>query len=264
MKKLIVFLTTCTIALLCFIFINLPAGNPVENRATPLVVLRVDDVQDYAFKEAQLFLLSESIKDEIPLSLAVIAGYFGEDTELVEQVKLAISSGSEATVHGWEHEDLAQHSLEEQIRILSDSKKCIQEKLNYDTQILIPPMFSYNEDTLKAMQKENYNLLSTCADLSSPGYTSNVLNIPATIELSDYANEIWDMKNYQDVEVEVSRSITKYNYAIIVTHPQEFITDGELDQANVETYKSLLKTMKNSYSFTTLKNLSEYWISLNR
>ena len=231
----------------------------IENREPPSLVIRVDDIQDFAFREAQLFLLNESVINHVPLSLAVIAGMFGEDREVVQTVKLAVSLGSDVAVHGWKHEDLAKLSFREQVALLFQSRSRINEILDFDTRVLVPPMFSFSEDTMAAMHEEGYNIISTFADLSEPGSISKVISLPATVELSDYSNGTWEMKSSDSVKAEVSRSIQKYGFAVIVTHPQEFLTDGELNQVNVELYRALLRTLKEDYSFKTLEALGEDW-----
>ena len=231
----------------------------IENREPPSLVIRVDDIQDFAFREAQLFLLNESVINHVPLSLAVIAGMFGEDREVVQTVKLAVSLGSDVAVHGWKHEDLAKLSFREQVALLFQSRSRINEILDFDTRVLVPPMFSFSEDTMAAMHEEGYNIISTFADLSEPVSISKVISLPATVELSDYSNGTWEMKSSDSVKAEVSRSIQKYGFAVIVTHPQEFLTDGELNQVNVELYRALLRTLKEDYSFKTLEALGEDW-----
>jgi len=231
----------------------------IENREPPSLVIRVDDIQDFAFREAQLFLLNESVINHVPLSLAVITGMFGEDREVVQTVKLAVSLGSDVAVHGWKHEDLAKLSFREQVALLFQSRSRIKEILDFDTRVLVPPMFSFSEDTMAAMHEEGYNIISTFTDLSEPGSISKVISLPATVELSDYSNGTWEMKSSDSVKAEVSRSIQKYGFAVIVTHPQEFLTDGELNQVNVELYRALLRTLKEDYSFKTLEALGEDW-----
>jgi len=231
----------------------------IENREPPSLVIRVDDIQDFAFREAQLFLLNESVINHVPLSLAVITGMFGEDREVVQTVKLAVSLGSDVAVHGWKHEDLAKLSFREQVALLFQSRSRIKEILDFDTRVLVPPMFSFSEDTMAAMHEEGYNIMSTFADLPEPGSISKVISLPATVELSDYSNGTWEMKSSDSVKAEVSRSIQKYGFAVIVTHPQEFLTDGELNQVNVELYRALLRTLKEDYSFKTLEALGEDW-----
>ena len=229
----------------------------IENKNPPILVMRVDDIQDFAFKEAQLFLLNKSLTNHIPLSLAVITGMFGEDKEIVETTKLAVSLGSEATVHGWKHEDLATLSLREQLALLFRAKIQMKETLDVDTTILVPPMFSFSEDTLIAMYEEGYNVFSSSADLCEPGSISKVKSVPATVEMSDYTNGTWQMKGHDSIEAEISRSVQEYGFAVIVTHPQEFISDGKLNQAAMGLYTTLLESLKENYSFKTLGRLGE-------
>ncbi|MFC1933420.1 polysaccharide deacetylase family protein [Chloroflexota bacterium] len=231
----------------------------IENREPPVLVMRVDDIQDFAFREAQLFLLNQSMINYVPLSLAVITGMFGEDREVVQTVKLAVRLGSDVAVHGWKHEDLAKLSFREQVALLSQSRSRIKEILDFDTTVLVPPMFSFNEDTMVAMHEEGYNIISTFVDYSESGLISSVISLPATIELSDYSNGTWNMKSLDLIEAEISRSIQKYGFAVIVTHPQEFIADGKLNQVTTELYRTLLMTLKENYSFQTLERLGENW-----
>jgi peptidoglycan/xylan/chitin deacetylase (PgdA/CDA1 family) len=228
-----------------------------ENREPPPIVIRVDDIQDFAFREAQFFLINESIVNQTPLSLAIIAGMFGQDREVVQTMKLALNSGSEAAVHGWMHEDLAKLTLEGQTMLLDQAKRQISDEFDVDPTVLIPPMYSVNEDTVSAMRKANFSILSNFAGVAEPISASKVISLPATIELSDYANSKWKMKNNGSIQEEVSRSVQKYGYAIIVTHPQEFIEDGVLNSSRTELYRFVIKILKDKYSFTTLGKLSE-------
>jgi peptidoglycan/xylan/chitin deacetylase (PgdA/CDA1 family) len=229
-----------------------------EQEEPPTVVIRIDDIQDYAFKDAQLFLLDESARSGAPVSLAVIAGMFGEDRELVQHVKASLNSGSEVAVHGWRHEDLGKLSFGDQVKLLSQSRNRIREILDVDTSILVPPMFSFDEDTVAAMRQEGYNVISTLADNAQPGsLPGGVIGLPATVELSDYANGTWKMKSLDSILAEVSRSVRSYGYAVVVTHPQEFTADLQLNQRNVELYRDLLKTLRESYRFGTLENIGK-------
>jgi peptidoglycan/xylan/chitin deacetylase (PgdA/CDA1 family) len=251
------------ISLACLLILGLTSvaivKTAVENKEPPTIVVRVDDIQDFAFEEAQLFLLNESVANRVPLSLAVIAGDFGEDSQIVQAVELSVGSGSEVAVHGWKHEDLAKLSFIEQVALLSESRSRIKEILDFDTRVLVPPMFSFSEDTVAAMNEEGYNIISTIADLSEPGSISGIISLPATVELSDYSNGTWTMKSFDSVKSEITTSIQKYGYAVIVTHPQEFTADGKLNQVNTELYRALLRTLKEEYSLKTLKTLGENW-----
>lgn len=232
------------------------AGGFLRNPQDRLIVLRVDDIQDFAFREAQLFLLNYSVENNLAPSLAIIAGMFGEDAEILEAVRLAVASGSEVGVHGWKHENLANLSLREQIDILFQAKSRIKDLLDVDTRLLIPPMFSFDNDTISAMHEESYNIISTCADLHEPSFVSEVKNIPATVESSILSNDVWKMKSIDSLTAEVEKSFELCGYAVILTHPQEFMSNGIINQATTESYISLLKNLSKTCQFTTFENLN--------
>jgi peptidoglycan/xylan/chitin deacetylase (PgdA/CDA1 family) len=223
----------------------------------PLLVVRVDDIQDFAFKDAQLFLLNYSVENKLPLSLAVITGQFGLDTEIVGATRSAIASGSEVTVHGWQHENLAELSLIEQMRVLSEAKTRLKEVLNVSTTILTPPMFSFNNETLTAMKREGYTILSTSSDLHDAGIVAGIINIPATVELSDFANGTWAMKSKDLLNFELKGSVQTNGYAVLVTHPQEFIKNGVLDKETVTAFIALIQDLQKTYQLVTLETLGE-------
>ena len=231
-------------------------GGFLRNPQNRFIVIRVDDVQDFAFRDAQLFLLNHSIENSIPLSLAVIAGMFGEDAEILETTRLAVASGCEVGAHGWKHENLANLSLREQLAILFQAKNRIKELLGIDTQLLIPPMFSFDNNTISAMDEEAYAIMSTCTDYHKPRYVSGIRNIPATVELSTLSGNVWQMKSVDAVSAEVERSFESYGYAVIVTHPQEFMSNGQINQTAKESYVNLLAKLGETYEFTTFENLN--------
>ena len=230
-------------------------GGFLRNAQNRCIVIRVDDIQDFAFRDAQLFLIDYSIETNTPLSLAVIAGMFGEDAEILEAVQRAVASGCEVGAHGWEHENLANLSVKEQITILFQAKNRIKELLGIDTRLLIPPMFSFDSNTISAMQEEAYTVMSTCSDLHEPSYISGIKNIPATVELSTLSNNIWQMKSFDTVSAEVEKSFELYGYAAIVTHPQEFMSSGRMNQIARESYINLLSKLSETCQFTTFENL---------
>jgi peptidoglycan/xylan/chitin deacetylase (PgdA/CDA1 family) len=230
-------------------------GAFLATRQDRFVVIRVDDIQDFAFRDAQLFLLKQSAETNVPLSLAIIAGMFGEDTEILEAVQLAVASGCEVGAHGWKHENLTNLSMTEQMNVLFQAKMRIKDLLGIDTQLLIPPMFSFNADTISAMHYESYSILSTCTDFHEPSVISGITNVPATVELSTLVNDVWQMKNVAVINAEVEKSVELYGYAAIVTHPQEFVSNGQINQAASESYINLLTELGEAYKFTTFENL---------
>ena len=251
-----ILLTFPVVVAIVLVFALNPSSFQEPNNNPPVVVIRIDDVQDYAFKKGQLYLLDHSQQNNYPLSLAVIPYYFGHDTQLVRQIKQSITKGSEIAVHGWAHENLSSYSYEEQKTRLTHAKQTLQEVLNLDATVLVPPMFMYNNDTVTAMDQTGYTIVSGLTEFHTPQWVSqNVQSIPATIELCDFSNNSWVMKEPSEVISELKTSIQNYGYAIIVTHPQEFMTDLELNPQNTKKYEELFTEISKEYSFCTIENL---------
>jgi peptidoglycan/xylan/chitin deacetylase (PgdA/CDA1 family) len=180
---------------------------------------------------------------------------FGEDTQILNAVKLAVESGTEVGAHGWKHENLTKLEFWEQLHVLFQAKKIINELLDVELKLLIPPSFSFNDDTIYAMHEQSYNIISTCVDYHKPSDFPEVRGLPATVELSIIEDGIWKMKNNKSIIEEVELSLKKYGYAAIVTHPQEFIRNGTLDDNSLNSFVSLINNLRETFQFTTFEKL---------
>lgn len=232
-------------------------GSTENAKNPPLVVIRIDDIQDYAFREAQIYLLNHSMQNKLPVSLAIIPAYFGQDKELIEAIKQNIKSGTEISVHGWEHENMSQYDFNEQKIRLINAKQTLKTVLNVETDILVPPMFSYNDDTIRAMEETQYTTISGLSEFHKKEWLSQVQSMPATIELCDFSNNTWYMKDKNTIISELQTSIQENGYAIIVTHPQEFIKNNGLDPQRTIKYEQIIEEISKSFSFTTIGNLCD-------
>jgi len=75
--------------------------------------------------------------------------------------------------------------------------------------------------------------------------------------LCNLSNNVWTMKSKEVVLFELQTSINEYGYAIIVTHPQEFITDSKLNPETASNYEQILEAIAQNYSFNTIEGLSK-------
>ena len=224
----------------------------------PKVVIRIDDVQDYAFKDAQLMLLRYHLKNEISTSIAVIPELTKSDTELLTQISDSLRIGSEVSAHGWSHEDLSKLSLLEQEKALGEAKSALRQLFGVNVTVLVPPMFGYNVETLMAMHNTGFKVLSSVIDLQAPmRRPDGIVTLPATVEYSDFVDGKWVSKSVQALIKEVDLSVERYGYAVLVIHPQELMRDNRMDAGAVQDYDSLIKLIQAKYSFTTLSELSK-------
>jgi len=257
--------TAIIIILLSLFTFYLVSSGLIASRVAPktisknsVIVIRVDDVQDYAFREAQFTILKVSADRHIPLSLSVIPKFFSSDLELVEAVTNAYLNGSEVTAHGWLHENLTNFSLVEQEQKLLQAKAALNMTLGVETTILVPPLFEFNNDTLRAMEETGYDTISSNTALQKVGVGSNgIVNLPSTVDFSDYGNDTWRVKTLQQLDTEVDQSVLKYGYAMVVIHPQELLSGNTMNQTALKIFEDLLTGLSERYSFTTIKELSK-------
>lgn len=260
-KRIALFAFSCIILLLISFFIAGFLSNPERDRIHPIVI-RIDDIQDYAFMDGQLFLVDYALATDIPASLAIIAGKFSSDEQIVNEVKSALQNGCEVTVHGWYHEDFSILSEIQQMKLLFQAKSRLREILNVTTEVFVPPMSYYNEDTPRALKEEEFSIVSISSYASSENVFPGIVNILATVELSEFVQlengqELWQMKSIAEVLTEVAVSLNVYGYAVIVVHPQEFLFDEtSLNRTRCDLYSNLLEILRNEYMFTTLRDLA--------
>ena len=222
----------------------------------PPVVIRIDDIQDWWARDEQMLLIEYNIARGVPMTLGVIPDLFGQDNELVETVAFAVEQGSEIADHGWGHVVFPDFQLDEQARKMLLGKEKLREVLGVEVSTFIPPLYRFNSDTLLAMRDVGYTVISSHVHLLAPGSTpEEVVSIPATVEFSYFVDGTWLPKSLDTLLVEILRSVRLYGYACIVTHPQEFVENGEFSPDRWETYTALISHLKEMYSFTVIGEL---------
>jgi peptidoglycan/xylan/chitin deacetylase (PgdA/CDA1 family) len=236
---------------------------PIDER--PMIVIRIDDIQDCAWRDAQITLIKYNLAMNLPMSLAVIPKSFGEDTELVELVFAAITQGSEITAHGWKHERLTDYDVDEQTRLLQFAREKLRHVLGVEVSVMVPPCFAFNNDTLLAMKKTGYTILGSEIHRVNAGLVDeDIASVPATVQFANYVNGTWKLKSPMALAIEIAQSVSLYGYAVIVTHPQEFWQGNEFDPVRFEVYKTLIRQLSANSSFTVIETLQEQLVSQGR
>jgi predicted deacetylase len=243
------------LVILAIIFSSTLPGCASQSANKPHIVLRIDDIQDFAFRDAQIRLMEISINDQIPVSLSVIPSQFGKDDQVLQLVKKGLDQGSEVTIHGWAHEDLSALPLEEQVHLLSQAKSKTRSLFSVDVAILVPPMFAFSDNTIAAMKKTGFAVVSSYVDIVKPGLIANVESIPGTVTLSDLSENRWMIRDFDGVQKDIADSVKRFGYAIIVTHPQEFIDENAVNDEKIDEFRTLLQDLKQDYRFALISNL---------
>src|SRR5918912_3257540 len=145
------------------------------------VVFRMGDVQDYWIKSGQLTPMDLFLSGNHSLTLGIIMGAIGNDSDIVNKVRDGSQRGLfELAIHGWNHTDYTKLSEEKQRSSLYDANRKMVELFGKASQIFIPPYDQFNSDTLTAMSQVDLNLItgntSSIADLSLNNNTSSILS----------------------------------------------------------------------------------------
>ncbi|MDQ3851595.1 MAG: polysaccharide deacetylase family protein [Thermoproteota archaeon] len=200
----------------------------------------MDDIQDYWITPGQLAAMNQFTTRNQSLTTGIIMDIIGNDSSIVNKVKQGIDSGLfELAVHGWNHTEYAKLSEEEQRNSMNDSNRKMRELFGNASDIFIPPLDSFNQDTIDAMEQVGMDIINANESsidelqlrsdnesqaLSSVAIQSkNISYIPSTIAFKDYYGGQYIQNSVEDIFNNVTQSISRSGYAVIVFHPQDFM-----------------------------------------
>lgn len=205
-----------------------------EKKACNCVIFRLDDVQDYFVYRAQLSVMDLFILKNHSLSLGIIMNHIGEDDKIVQKVLEGKQKGLfELALHGWEHNDFSAMSRKQQQSALIESNKKMLALFGEKSQIFIPPMNKFNNNTLTVMNELGLKIISSdtnqdrhrhfAASESSDDVKKGVLHMPAVTGVRVVHQGEWVRVPAEEIISEVQNSISKYGYGVIMMHPQDFV-----------------------------------------
>ena len=191
------------------------------------VAFRFDDVQNNWLNNVQIKIINTFNDREVPLTLGVIGKNFGTDKNLSKSIKAMINEEFEIANHGWEHEDFSKYTKEEQSNLLNLSNKAIQESLGILPTVFIPPMNSFNNETLSAMEENGLKYFSTELDESDVIYKighHSIYHFPegATTGELNKNSMIFEGLSNQETFAGIVASLENNGFAVVTLHPQEF------------------------------------------
>jgi hypothetical protein len=135
------------------------------------VVFRLDDIQDYWLSNNQQTLINTFRNQSIPLTIGIIANFFGTDLTLVNTINSSLSDPAfhlEIADHGFNHEDFSTFTYDEQLSLLQSAVAKIKTVLPVDVNSFLAPFNNWNNDTVTALANVNITFMS--AQLSTePG-----------------------------------------------------------------------------------------------
>jgi hypothetical protein len=204
------------------------------------VVFRMDNTQDYWVRAGQLAAMNQFIFRNQSVTVGMIMGSIGDDSEIINKIKQGSDSGLfELAMHGWTHTDFTKLNEEEQRNSLNDSNRKMIELFGNASEIFIPPFETFNDDTINAMKQVDMKILAgntssfdglelkgnneSPALSSSPIQSKNISYIPATISFKDYYEGQYIQNSLENIFNNATQSIGAYGYAVIAFDPQDFM-----------------------------------------
>lgn len=207
---------------------------PVGERA---VVIRIDDVQDYGepslYARPEKVLLQYHIEHGIPAMLSIIPTRFGEDPQLVDQVKEGLARRIfTVAIHGWHHTSFINLSRSAQVSELQYGKNKLENILDASVLAFVPPYSEFNQDTIYAVRTNGLTLMSSSIYVGDiPRQEDGVAFLPQTVTTAAVVqNDTWALLPFESVTQEIKNSWDLYGVAVIVVHPRQLVGSGSEDR----------------------------------
>lgn len=248
-----------------------PISDSFSKHSCNCVAFRFDDIQNFWLNDVQIKVMETFYEKETPVTIGIIGNHFGKDEKLVNSVKNFVNANFDLEIanHGWEHEDFAKYNKNEQSELLKKSNDALTEILGVTPTTFIPPLNSFNEDTLYAMTENGLKYFSTELDESDAVYQVSgfsVYHFPEGAATGKLNKEIslFEGLSHEETLSDIHTSIENYGFAVVTLHPQEFsvIKDetysNMVNQHQIDELKSLIAAIdENSFEVVLLSEIDK-------
>jgi len=213
------------------------------------VAFRLDDIRDNKFNNVQTEIINLFMDKNLPLTIGIVGGKFGEDTPFVELIKEKIVTGNlEIANHGWVHEKFSTLNYSEQRILIKLTNDKLFEIFGIVPKVFIPPYNQINEHTVSVLHEKGITHLSAFTYSDFPPFPlkdSTFYSFPVEETQTGDVRTNTDLHQIYPIEHVFSRikqSLSNYGFAVVLMHPTEFaaIKDGEhINQVNSEPIQEL-------------------------
>jgi len=230
-------------------------GPPCEPFAINLsgdrqVILRLDDVQAFAWRDVSFAIVNEATSRKIPLVLGIIPFRLQDDPATTGYIKKNVCN-LEIAQHGWSTDKYAHDTNETEklnetnIYFNIMAGKSELEKISSDPVItFIPPFNVYSSKTAYALKSAKFSIISS---------DNGGLYDSTTLTYDYQKNEsISTSKIVSSCEEAFKKSLP----CIIMIHPQDFATNGKLDEKKYYAFTALLDDLQGrNVTFVRFKDI---------
>ncbi len=229
-----------------YVALALSPGNALFSIGDRAVVIRIDDIQDYGgpspYAQPEKMVLQYHARNRIPALVSIIPTRFGEDPQLVDQVKEGLAQGTfTVATHGWHHDPFINLSRSMQVTEMAYGKSKLEKILGSPILAFVPPYNKFNQDTIYAMNKNGLTLMSSSVYQGDiPREEGGIAFLPQTVTTAVVVeNDTWTELPVESVTQEIKDSWDSYGVAVIVIHPRQFL--GNDSESRWLTYLGVLQ-----------------------
>lgn len=192
------------------------------------VAFRLDDIQDYYDRDAQMAVIGLFRDYNATLTAGVIGGALGHDAELVRF--LQDSRGRvELANHGWLHEDFSALPAQEQARLLGQTGSKMEELFGARPVTFIAPFNRLNGGTAEAASSNGLKIISADLERQPPSFDGarQIWHLPVNANVSDYDEEkmYWQSFDNGVVLSDIESGLKRDGYAMVMLHPRDFVDE---------------------------------------
>jgi peptidoglycan/xylan/chitin deacetylase (PgdA/CDA1 family) len=224
-------------------------GVEVQNGATPVpLVVRFDDVQDHWLSEVQRAVLNLFVEERIPATLAVIAGFIGEDEPLLRTIR---GGGElfEIANHGWHAKSAADgrsillsQPLDVSVMEIERANDRLTALFGVKPRVFIPHHFDLPAELPARLAPLGFTHVSA-SSYSHPG--NGIRHVPANVSTSWPATVAGELRGEAELFGDIEKAAGAFDCVVLVMHPQDFATkDERLDPARLEYLRRIMRRLQ--------------------
>lgn len=199
------------------------------------IILRIDDIQAFAWADIQEQMIIDSIDRGIPLVLGVIPIWIEEDKKIYNYINKN-NCNLEIAQHGWDHSgDVLIGSSEfsgltrtEAYERIMRGKPMLEKLAGKEVITFIPPSNSFSQGTGLALRDAGFKIISAEGG-GKYDFTA-----------STYNSEKGALNPVEEVLLYCKEGLEKNNLCVIMLHPQDYASKGVLDKEKYGMFLVLL------------------------
>jgi predicted deacetylase len=223
-----------------------------------MIVLRMDDVQGYYLNTIVMNLTDTVLKYNMAITLGVIPDSCIDKDTLIKNYLISKSKDSrvELAQHGYRHyENYSQLNESDAYSVTNLGYKDMVKILKVYPVTFIPPYNEYNENTVKAIAKLNFHILSAG---QGEYMLDNKIKIIGYNTLTKYSSQN-DLIPIGKVLNDCNASLNQKNLCVVMIHPEDYVSEDDvhMNQTRYNEFVKLLGGLKSfNAKFTTFKGLT--------